>query len=286
MREPSSRSRTVLRLRAMRFGLDPEGQRLMYATVLDRNSAIADEPTMGTPGSRMKRSSSRQRITGCCCIESWMARDGILSTRRGTFRPRCRPFVSLPANSVIDRGTDRARYMDEPPRLTHTSTMNTSFAMVLVALTVACSASPSPKPEPDVAPGPDAQIVVAARRDSTVRVVLTAIQGREALPAESVFVNIRNFRGMPAGRLLQIMTGFSASLGVGCDHCHVPGDWASETKPTKQIARDMGVMVSRLQRELLRPIPGLAGRTPTVTCVTCHNGRVKPMTRLAAPARP
>ncbi|MDX1584447.1 MAG: hypothetical protein R3338_12685, partial [Thermoanaerobaculia bacterium] len=54
------------------------------------------------------------------------------------------------------------------------------------------------------------------------------IEGRENEPAEEVFDNIRVMKGMPAERVLTIMTnGFAPALGVSCDYCHVEGDWAS-----------------------------------------------------------
>src|SRR4029434_8452247 len=64
--------------------------------------------------------------------------------------------------------------------------------------------------------------------------------GSENKPAEEVFKNIQILKGAPALRVLGIMTtGFSASLGVDCAYCHVPGDWEKEDKPQKETARKM-----------------------------------------------
>ena len=77
--------------------------------------------------------------------------------------------------------------------------------------------------------------------------VLASIAGKEQLPAEQVYKNIKLFKGMPAGRVLNIMNrGFSNSLGVSCSHCHIVGEYDREEKPTKQIARDMFAMVNTI----------------------------------------
>src|SRR5439155_16775136 len=118
----------------------------------------------------------------------------------------------------------------------------------------------------------------AARvRDSLTDVVLKKIAGRESAPAESVFKNIKVFKGMPAGRLVRIMNfGFGRSLGVGCAHCHTVGEWDKEDRKEKQIARDMGAMMRAINDTLLLRIPNLQSKKPIVNCTTCHRGQVKP----------
>jgi hypothetical protein len=132
---------------------------------------------------------------------------------------------------------------------------------------------PAPRPNPDS---------LAAARDSMMNAVLKSIAGREAAPAESVFKEVKALRGMPAGRFVRVMnTGFSRSLGVGCDHCHTPGEWAKEDKRPKQVARDMWAMTRNLNSEVLPKIANLQGKPPTVNCTTCHRGEVTPATNLA-----
>ena len=117
--------------------------------------------------------------------------------------------------------------------------------------------------------------------------VLASIAGKEQLPAEQVYKNIQLFKGMPAGRVLNIMNrGFSSSLGVSCSHCHVVGEYDREDKPTKQVARDMFAMVNTINGTLLKDIKNLKSPNPTVNCSTCHNGRARPGAGSAAsPAR-
>ena len=133
-------------------------------------------------------------------------------------------------------------------------------------------------------------LTVAARADTNGRVrdslmndVLQKIQGRETMPAESVFKNIKLFTGRPAGQLLRIMNGgWARNLGVGCGHCHVVGEWDKEDKPQKQVARDMSAMVQQINTQLLPAIKNLKSERPTVNCTTCHRGEVKPALNLPA----
>ena len=122
---------------------------------------------------------------------------------------------------------------------------------------------------------------VTRLRDSLMTAVLQSIAGRETLAADSVFANIRTLGQIPAGNLLRIMNlGFGRSLGVGCDHCHVIGKWDDDSKPQKQVAREMWAMMGRINTELLPAIPNLRGPRPTVNCTTCHRGQVKPALNL------
>jgi hypothetical protein len=102
-----------------------------------------------------------------------------------------------------------------------------------------------------------------------------AIRGKENLPAEEVFKNIRQLKGVPAGRVLRAMGSFSRALGVNCGHCHVPGEWEKDDKPTKDIARGMIRMVGAINNEQLKSIPNLRPEAG-VSCSTCHRGQTRP----------
>jgi hypothetical protein len=88
-------------------------------------------------------------------------------------------------------------------------------------------------------------------------------------------------------RLVGMMKGFSAALGVGCQHCHqltgadpkdLAGyDFASDAVPAKGTARKMIQVVQRINVELVRDIG--APRPPgqlKVGCYTCHRGALQP----------
>ena len=120
--------------------------------------------------------------------------------------------------------------------------------------------------------------VTAARRDSGAAMVLRSIAGREEQPAESVFKNIKIFKGVPAGRLVNIMNmGFGRSLGVSCGFCHVPGKWDLDDKEEKNTARLMFAMVQTINRDYLSKVPNDRGSAPTANCFTCHRGSPRPM---------
>ena len=85
--------------------------------------------------------------------------------------------------------------------------------------------------------------------------------------------------------LVRIMRGFSLSLNVRCQYCHVGGDGVSfagvtfekDDDPDKIKARFMLRMVDSLNRVVLPGLPGL-DRTPLrIECKTCHRGSARPL---------
>src|SRR5687767_8905298 len=113
-----------------------------------------------------------------------------------------------------------------------------------------------------------------------------SIAGKEEAPAETVFKNIQLFKGVPAARVLRIMEmGYARSLGVNCTHCHIPGAWEKDDKPTKQIAREMAGMVGAINNQHLKQIKNLKSAQPVVNCTTCHRGQTKPALDLPQPPK-
>jgi hypothetical protein len=103
------------------------------------------------------------------------------------------------------------------------------------------------------------------------------IAGQESKPAEEVFKNIQIFKGMPASRVLAIMSiAFNAGLGVDCTHCHTAGEWEKEDKEAKQTARKMWLMMPKVNSLIKETI----GRGQ-INCTTCHRGQVKPALNLS-----
>jgi hypothetical protein len=120
--------------------------------------------------------------------------------------------------------------------------------------------------------------VNAARRDTATAMVLRSIAGREKEPAESVFKNIKILKGVPAGRLVNIMNlGFGRSLGVSCGFCHVPGKWDLDDKEEKNTARTMFAMVQTINRDFMSKVPNDRGAPAVVNCFTCHRGNARPI---------
>lgn len=136
----------------------------------------------------------------------------------------------------------------------------------------------APTPTPDASPSPE------FNQPAAIAKLKEQIKGKENEPAETVFKNIQMLKGTPAGRLLAIMEfGYARSLGVSCNHCHVPEKWESEEKNTKQIARDMSDMVKKINGDLLKNIKNLKSETPIINCTTCHRGQTKPALNLPMP---
>ena len=126
-------------------------------------------------------------------------------------------------------------------------------------------------------PAAAAQQTGTFNQEQAVAQLKAEIAGKENLPAEQVFKNIQIFKGAPAARVLAVMQiGYAKSLGVDCTHCHVPGQWEKEDKPTKQITRDMTEMVKAITTKYLKEIKNLKSANPVVNCTTCHRGQVKP----------
>ena len=118
---------------------------------------------------------------------------------------------------------------------------------------------------------------VEAERKSFIDALRKRIAGNEEKPASEVFRNIKVFTRASAGRLLSIMeVGWSRSLGVSCTHCHVPGEWENDTKPQKQVAREMSAMVGTINGDLLKNIRNLRTSSPVINCTTCHRGQTQP----------
>jgi DNA-binding transcriptional regulator YiaG len=65
------------------------------------------------------------------------------------------------------------------------------------------------------------------------------------------------------------METINRTLGVECSHCHTVDDWKNANKPEFAFAARMMKMVDGLNAGTLKGIG-------TVTCWSCHRGKVKP----------
>jgi len=106
--------------------------------------------------------------------------------------------------------------------------------------------------------------------------LLASIKGKENLPAGEVFKNVKILKSVPAARMLRMMDmGYSRSLGVNCDHCHVEDRWEADEKRPKLAARDMINMTAQINETLIK-MEHIDNTEPAVNCTTCHRGFVKP----------
>ena len=89
--------------------------------------------------------------------------------------------------------------------------------------------------------------------------------GQQEKPVEQVYKNIQVLTGLPASELDGVMLFMSASMGVGCTHCHT-SSWENDDKTTMTAARRMIVMTRAINKE------NFSGN-PAITCYTCHRGQ-------------
>jgi hypothetical protein len=79
----------------------------------------------------------------------------------------------------------------------------------------------------------------------------------------------KNLKLLPPEGLIPVMRSYTVALGVKCEFCHVEGDFASDEKHHKEIARGM--------IQLARTINGkFPDGKEHVTCYTCHRGSEEP----------
>jgi hypothetical protein len=85
-------------------------------------------------------------------------------------------------------------------------------------------------------------------------------------------------------QVVQVMQQFNQALGVTCAHCHVfiangdpMNDFAADTKPTKNIARQMVLMVREINPLVQKAVaPKAADQVANVNCAMCHRGSAIP----------
>ncbi|HVS92150.1 MAG TPA: c-type cytochrome [Mucilaginibacter sp.] len=102
---------------------------------------------------------------------------------------------------------------------------------------------------------------------------------------EPKLVNLKVFpKNIPFRVLDHQMDMWSASLGVRCNFCHARNDatgkmdFASDAKPEKTAARNMYLMMSKINRKFFHAKKDSLGMMMAtgVNCNTCHHGESHP----------
>jgi hypothetical protein len=101
-------------------------------------------------------------------------------------------------------------------------------------------------------------------------------------------------KDMARPQLLQAMQSISAALGVTCAHCHVfvgpndpMNDFASDAKPTKNVARAMIRLVREVNPMVQKAVPSKpADQVAAVNCGVCHRGAAIPVVAPGSPGAP
>lgn len=83
------------------------------------------------------------------------------------------------------------------------------------------------------------------------------------------YKNVKILNAMPASHLIEAMRSFNLALGTNCEFCHVQGDFASDQKEHKLMARKMIAMTHNINQTTFE------GKNE-VNCFTCHKGQGHP----------
>jgi len=112
-------------------------------------------------------------------------------------------------------------------------------------------------------------------------VPLTIVAATNYKAPEQTYVNLKVLPKNISSRDLQkiMVDDFEDGLGVSCNFCHSADsktgqlDFASDSKPEKEIARSMMRMTLGINKKYFKIKHPLIGSDAiTVTCNTCHNG--------------
>src|SRR5438552_2083665 len=124
------------------------------------------------------------------------------------------------------------------------------------------------------------------RRDSLIACMLFSTF---ALGQERGAPTPKNLKVLtPDVNVLKVLQAVNAALGVQCTYCHVQGDLASDENPKKEIARNMFRMLKQVALNFpdsgndflnSRYLPFPEGKQ-YVTCYTCHQGSITPVSNL------
>jgi photosynthetic reaction center cytochrome c subunit len=104
-----------------------------------------------------------------------------------------------------------------------------------------------------------------------------ATAGQEPRPARPP-ENVKVLTDLPPEAIRPEMRRISAALGVECEHCHVQGNFASDEKSPKRVARRMLEMTRTLNAQHFAKFEAKEGTSVLgrVTCFTCHQGSLEP----------
>ena len=96
------------------------------------------------------------------------------------------------------------------------------------------------------------------------------------LYGQSDFKNLKVLDPMiEKSELKLLMKGYTKSLGVKCNFCHVPDAFDKDDKEHKLIARNMIAMTSSIRADLKETFPK-EDVSEKFNCAVCHAGSTNP----------
>jgi photosynthetic reaction center cytochrome c subunit len=150
-------------------------------------------------------------------------------------------------------------------------------AALAAAIALAIVGARAQSPAQNATPPQVGQQQVGAGQGAGTGQGMGGAQGAAATPvkkAPEVFKNIQVLKDMNADQLQPAMQFIAASLGVGCNECHVEENGRLEAekddKNAKGTARRMMQMTMDINKN------SFGGRTQ-VTCFSCHRGSTNPV---------
>jgi photosynthetic reaction center cytochrome c subunit len=92
-------------------------------------------------------------------------------------------------------------------------------------------------------------------------------------PAGSVYKNVQVLGAVSSGAFTRLMVSMTqwVAPAQGCNYCHVAGNFASDAKYTKVVARKMLQMTIAVNSQYQDHVGNVG-----VTCYTCHRGQNNP----------
>ncbi len=118
-----------------------------------------------------------------------------------------------------------------------------------------------------------------------ITILLTSFTAFAQAPWENPVQNLKVLPDTISGdELRKQMVGFAQSLGVRCWYCHDDSkgkklseiNFAADTKPQKEIAREMIRMSQSINNEHISKVKNINPAADNVACMTCHRGYKKP----------
>ncbi|MCI0595392.1 MAG: c-type cytochrome [candidate division Zixibacteria bacterium] len=93
----------------------------------------------------------------------------------------------------------------------------------------------------------------------------------QVIPQDAGFKNLKVLKPVDKSELMRIMAAYNKELGVKCEYCHDPKDWAKEQNDKFTMARRMQAMVNTVNKDFFN-----YKDAPQISCVFCHGGKPRP----------
>jgi tetratricopeptide (TPR) repeat protein len=113
--------------------------------------------------------------------------------------------------------------------------------------------------------------------------IVLLLHARAAAQIPARFTNLQVLpKDISRAELVANMRNIAGALGVRCTHCHVGPDnlegmdFATDVRPSKQVARAMMRMVQNVNSNFINALPAADRSRQQVMCITCHRRSVQP----------